>query len=86
MENVLRKWLCGGLYFMTAICIGLSAIFQFIGKPNESEGADCDSEEGTLLLVAKIFTFIGRASAGCVFAVLYIYTGELFPTGMTHTV
>ena len=32
-------------------------------------------------MVAKIFTFIGRATAGCVFAVLYIYTGELFPTG-----
>ena len=57
-------------------------MFQVIGKQDEGESENCDAEEGKLLLVAKIFTFIGRATAGCVFAVLYIYTGELFPTGI----
>lgn len=76
-----RKWLCGGLYFIVAFSIGGSAVFQYLETAYNAENlADCNAGESTYVVVAKNFTFVGRATAGAVFAILYIYTGELFPT------
>ena len=76
-----RKWLCGGLYLLVAFSIGGSAVFQYLETAyNVDNSADCTAGESTYVIVAKCFTFIGRATAGAVFAILYIYTGELFPT------
>ena len=76
-----RKWLCGGLYLLVAFSIGGSALFQYLETAyNADNAADCTAGESTFVIIAKCFTFVGRATAGAVFAILYIYTGELFPT------
>ena len=80
-----RKLLCAGLYFGTAFCVGGSALFQYLHiatLATENSAAACIDAESTFTLVAKIFTFAGRATVGAVFAVLYVFTGDLFPTGI----
>ena len=71
---------------MTAFCVGASAVFQYIHelKYGEQDESGCKMLESEFTLTAKIFTFAGRASAGAVFAVLYVFTGELFPTGISN--